>query len=53
MNTNTKIFMLALLAIITALPATADEGMWMLTDLRKQNELAMKELGLIISAEDI
>ena len=53
MNTNMKTFMLAILAIITALPVTADEGMWMLTDLRKQNEVAMKELGLIISAEDI
>ena len=31
----------------------ADEGMWMLTDLRKQNEVAMTELGLLIPAEQI
>ena len=31
----------------------ADEGMWMLTDLKKQNEVAMTELGLLIPAEEI
>jgi hypothetical protein len=31
----------------------ADEGMWMLTDLRKQNEVAMQELGMLISANEI
>ena len=34
-------------------PAIADEGMWMLTDLRKQNEVAMQELGMLISANEI
>ncbi|NDV67149.1 S46 family peptidase [Bacteroides sp. 224] len=31
----------------------ADEGMWMLTDLKKQNEAAMLELGLMIPVQDI
>ena len=31
----------------------ADEGMWMLTDLQKQNEVAMTELGLLIPANQI
>lgn len=42
-----------LLFAICALPATADEGMWMLTDLRKQNEVAMQELGLLIPGEQV
>ena len=35
------------------LSAHADEGMWMLTDLKQQNEVAMTELGLLIPAEEI
>ena len=35
------------------LPGRADEGMWMLTDLKSQNEVAMQELGLLIPAEQI
>ena len=35
------------------LSAHADEGMWMLTDLKQQNEVAMTELGLLIPAEQI
>ena len=42
---------LALTSLLT--PAMADEGMWMLTDLRKQNEVAMQELGMLISANEI
>lgn len=42
---------LALTSLLT--PAIADEGMWMLTDLRKQNEVAMQELGMLISANEI
>ena len=42
---------LALTSLLT--PAMADEGMWMLTDLRKQNEVAMQELGMQISANEI
>ncbi|ADV44871.1 S46 family peptidase [Bacteroides helcogenes] len=37
-------------AIVTA---HADEGMWMLTDLQKQNEVAMTELGLLIPINQI
>lgn len=33
--------------------AQADEGMWMLTDLKKQNEVAMTELGLLIPTDQI
>lgn len=33
--------------------ARADEGMWMLTDLKKQNEVAMTELGLLIPTDQI
>lgn len=47
-----RIFLsLALTSLLT--PAIADEGMWMLTDLRKQNEVAMQELGMLISANEI
>ena len=35
------------------LPGRADEGMWMLTDLKSQNEVAMQELGLLIPVEQI
>ena len=40
-------------AIYIALPAIADEGMWMLTDLKKQNEVVMRQLGLEISVDQI
>ena len=40
------------LAALT-LPALADEGMWMLTDLKQQNEAAMQELGLLLPADSI
>ena len=35
------------------LSAHADEGMWMLTDLHKQNEVAMQELGLLIPMNEV
>ena len=38
---------------ILSLAAHADEGMWMLTDLQKQNEVAMTELGLLIPVNQI
>ena len=41
------------LALALTLPSIADEGMWMLTDLQKQNEVAMTELGLLIPANQI
>ncbi|MBE6288101.1 MAG: S46 family peptidase [Mediterranea massiliensis] len=48
-----KKHLLSLFAIACLLPAQADEGMWMLTDLRKQNEVAMQELGLSIPINEI
>lgn len=42
-----------LLAVCSALPLHADEGMWMLTDLKQQNEIAMKELGLLIPLSEV
>ncbi len=36
-----------------ALAAQADEGMWMLTDLRAQNAAVMRELGLEIPIEEV
>lgn len=45
--------LLSLFLIFGILSAYADEGMWMLTDLKKQNEVAMTELGLLIPAEEI
>lgn len=47
-----KILLTALLASSTLL-ASADEGMWMLTDLQKQNQVAMQELGLLIPVNQI
>ena len=41
------------LALLCALPGKADEGMWMLTDLKQQNEVVMKELGLMMPIEGI
>ncbi|MDR0976369.1 MAG: S46 family peptidase [Prevotellaceae bacterium] len=43
----------SLLIAAFTLPVLADEGMWMLTDLKKQNEVAMTELGLLIPVEQI
>lgn len=45
--------LLSLFLTSAALSAHADEGMWMLTDLQKQNEVAMTELGLLIPANQI
>lgn len=41
------------LAAFILLPLHADEGMWLLTDLKKQNEAAMIELGLQIPIENV
>lgn len=38
---------------LTTFAAHADEGMWMLTDLKAQNEAAMMELGLDMPIEQI
>ena len=47
-----KILLTALLAS-SVLQVSADEGMWMLTDLQKQNQVAMQELGLLIPVNQI
>ena len=47
-----KILLTALLAS-SALLSRADEGMWMLTDLQKQNQVVMQELGLLIPVNQI
>lgn len=36
-----------------SLASTGDEGMWMLTDLKTQNAVAMRELGLEIPIEEV
>ena len=41
------------LVCLASLSAYADEGMWMLTDLKAQNEATMIELGLQIPVEQI
>ncbi len=48
-----KTLLLATLTFSMLHSTFADEGMWMLTDLKKQNEVAMTELGLQISVDDI
>lgn len=47
-----KLF-LTLLLCAPLTHALADEGMWMLTDLKRQNEAAMQELGLLLPADSI
>ena len=39
--------------LLVALAIRADEGMWMLTDLKAQNAVAMRELGLEIPVEEV
>ena len=45
--------LLLIVLLLCSLHSKADEGMWMLTDLKRQNEVTMKELGLMIPVEDI
>lgn len=47
-----KTILLSLLTTFT-LAGHADEGMWMLTDLKKQNAAVMYDLGLDISIDDV
>ena len=47
-----KTILLSLLATFT-LAGHADEGMWMLTDLKKQNAAVMYDMGLDISIDDV
>ena len=49
-----KRFLLTVAILTSAYTASkADEGMWMLTDLKEQNATAMMELGLQIPVESI
>ncbi len=47
-----KLFVLTL-AICATLSARADEGMWMLTDLKAQNAAVMQEMGLQIPIDQV
>ncbi|MCF2592651.1 S46 family peptidase [Bacteroides caecigallinarum] len=47
-----KTILLSLLTTFT-LAGYADEGMWMLTDLKKQNAAVMYDMGLDISIDDV
>lgn len=47
-----KQFIFAFFSLAT-LSIHADEGMWMLTDLKEQNAVAMRELGLEIPIEEV
>ena len=38
--------------LLSTLAAQADEGMWMLTDLKRQNEVVMMEMGMQIPIEE-
>ena len=48
-----KRHLLTALFLTTLLTARADEGMWMLTDLKTQNAAAMQEMGLLIPIESV
>lgn len=48
-----KKILLSLLISFASITTYADEGMWMLTDLKAQNEVAMIELGLQIPVDQI
>jgi len=45
--------LLTVIICLASITASADEGMWILTDLKAQNEVAMIELGLQIPVEQI
>ena len=47
------ILLCSLLGLLAVSTARADEGMWMLTDLKQQNAAAMRELGLDIGIDQI
>lgn len=48
-----KIKLLSIFLTAISLSAFADEGMWMLTDLKEQNAAAMRELGLEIPIDAV
>lgn len=45
--------LLLLLFTLTTLAGHADEGMWMLTDLKEQNAATMYDMGLDISIDKV
>ena len=50
---NLKKFILPLLGVAAILPSKADEGMWLLPLLEKQNVEMMKQRGLELEIKDI
>lgn len=48
-----KTLILSILGISSALSLHADEGMWMLTDLKKQNAAVMQDLGLDLTIDQV
>ena len=48
-----RLFSIALIAILFAPVAKADEGMWLLHMLKQINEAHMQESGFRLTAEDI
>ncbi len=50
---NYKKFLLSCLLAACLTPSKADEGMWMLTDLKEQNAAVMREMGLEIPVDAI
>ncbi len=48
-----KLLLFSAFCAATVTHLHADEGMWMLTDLKKQNAAAMRELGLELSVEEV
>ncbi len=48
-----KTLLLSLFGLCTAMGSYADEGMWMLTDLKKQNAAVMQDLGLDLSIDQV
>ena len=48
-----KQYLLTAALLVSFVTAQADEGMWMLTDLKKQNAAAMQELGLLNPVESV
>ena len=53
MYRNMKRTLLAAVLFMGTMTAHADEGMWMLPDLKQQNAVAMQELGLLIPIDQI
>jgi len=48
-----KKLLLLLVAVVTTLHASADEGMWFLMHLKRLNQVDMQKMGLRLTAEEI